>query len=382
MAEGESATFDRWQESNLREMRRIYSQEVAIPRDLVELNSKVALEATIAWRQARENGEFELLAAPLARVVESQRAIGEARGQYLGLATYDALLDSFDPGLCRDAIDPILAQLKAELPILIDQAYDRQSRLPALQPFDGPFPVPAQRKLGEDLMRTIGYDFARGRLNSSQQPFCGGATDDVRITARYNEQGFLSGLQALFHECGHALYEQGRPREYLRQPVGNARGLTLHESQALLMEMQACSTPEFVSYLAPLARAAFGGKGSAWSVENIHRSMVRIDRSLIRMDADEMTYVLHAIIRYDLEKSMISGDLPVDDLPAAYNDSNQKYIRFRGAQRSAWLSTRHPLVSRTLGLFSELCARGDCSSSTVRCRMPGAYRNALGAISW
>jgi carboxypeptidase Taq len=320
-AEREKATFNRWEESNLREMRRIYAQEVAVSRDLLEANSEAVLEATIAWREARENSEFELLEAPLARVVDFQRAIGEARGQGSGLAAYDALLDGFNPGLRRDSIDPIFTQLKAALPVLIEQAVATQIHLPAVQPLPGPFPVQIQRKLGEELLRTIGYDFARGRIDSSQQPFCGGAADDVRITANYNEDNFLSSLQALFHESGHALYEQGRPREYLRQPVGKARGLTLHESQALLMELQACSTHEFVSYMAPLARAAFGGNGPAWSDENIYHTITKVEPSLIRMDADEVTYVLHAIIRYDLEESMISGDLPVADLPGAYNDA-------------------------------------------------------------
>jgi carboxypeptidase Taq len=318
-AEAEKDTLDLWQLGNLREMRRVFIQESAVPRDLVEAKSKAVLKAQIAWREARPKGDFALLVEPLAQVVELQRAVGAAKGRQLGLPVYDALLESFDPGVRESVIDPIFTELRARLPDLIDQARTRQSDLPIQQAPKGPFPRQAQRRLAEDLMRIIGFDFERGRLDISRQPFCGGATDDVRITRRDDESDFLSALTALFHECGHALYEQGRPRQFLRQPVGEARGLTLHESQALLMEMQACSTREFVSHLAPLARAVFGGTGPEWSEDNLYQLMSKIEPSLIRMDADEMTYVLHAVIRYDLEKSMISGDLPAEDLPTEYN---------------------------------------------------------------
>jgi carboxypeptidase Taq len=320
-AEAERDLLDPWQLGNLREMRRLVVQESAVPRDLVEANSKAILNARIVWREARAKSEFALLLAPLAQVVELQRAIGEAKGRPLGLTAYDALLDSFDPGVRVNLIDPVFAELRGSLPDLIDQASARQARMPAIQTPKGPFPVPAQRRLAEDLMRMIGFDFERGRLDVSLQPFCGGATDDVRVTQSYSEDDFVNALMGLFHECGHALYEQGRPRQFLHQPIGRARGLTLHESQALLMEMQACSTREFVSYLAPVAQAAFGATGNEWSADNLYRLMSKVEPSLIRMDADEMTYVLHAVIRYDLEKAMIAGDLPVAELPAVYNDA-------------------------------------------------------------
>jgi carboxypeptidase Taq len=320
-ADAESALLDRWQAGNLREMHRIHRRESAVPRDLVEASQKAVLEATAAWREAREKDQFALLAAPLARVVELQRAIGETRGEQAGLSAYDSLLDGFDPGLRRATIDPIFSVLAADLPGLIVEATSRQARQPALLPLGGPFPAPTQRRLAEELMRTIGFDFERGRLDESTQPFCGGATDDVRVTARYDEGDFLNTLTALYHECGHALYEQGLPREFLGQPVGRARGLTVHESQALLMELQACATREFISYVAPLARAAFGEMSAAWDADNIYRSVNHVRPSFIRMDADEMTYVLHAVVRYQLETAMIDGNLPVADLPTAYNEA-------------------------------------------------------------
>ena len=318
-AEQQQDVLDSWQRGNLREMRRLFVQESAVPRDLVEAKSKAVFKARMAWREANAESDFALLKAPLAQVAALQRDIGTAIGQRSNLAAYDALLDGFDPGLRSSFIEPIFAQLRTSLPELIERARSMQASLPVKPLPKAALAAPARRQLFEHLMRAIGFDFERGRLDTSRQPFCGGATDDVRITDRHDEDDVLNALTALFHECGHALYEQGRPRQFLRQPVGSPRGLTLHESQALLLEMQACSTPEFVSYLAPLLRAATGANDDAWSEPNIYRLMNKVEPSLIRMDADEMTYVLHAVIRYDLEKSMIDGDLQVADLPEAYD---------------------------------------------------------------
>lgn len=325
-AEADAAALGEWQRANLREMRRLYDEDAAVPRDLIEANAKAVVGTRVAWREARSKSDFGLLRGPLGELAGLQRAIGAAKGGRAGLDAYDALLDGFDPGLRAALVDGVFAALRARLPDLIHSAAERQARLPAPQRPAGPFAAAAQRRLAEDLMRALGFDFTRGRLDRSAHPFCGGATDDVRITQNANDDDFLGSLMALFHECGHALYQQGLPRAFLHQPVGQPRGLTLHESQALLMELQACATPEFAAYLAPLARQAFGGAGAAWSADNLFRLMTAVEPSLIRIDADEMTYVLHAIIRYDLEKAIITGDLAVADLPGAYNGAVHKSL--------------------------------------------------------
>jgi carboxypeptidase Taq len=320
-AEQQTSDLDEWQQANLREMRRRLTRASALSRELVEANAKAVSRATIAWREARAKNDFALLAPALAEVVAFQRDIGQARGGTLGLAPYDALLDYFDPGLRQDAVDAIFAPLATRLPELLERVCARQARLPDALPLAGPFSTADQTRLGATVLRAIGFDFERGRLDVSLHPFCGGATNDVRVTARYDEGDWLTSLMALLHEGGHALYQQGRPAQYLRQPVGQARGLTLHESQSLLMEMHVGLTREFIGYLAPLAREAFAGSGPAWSADNIHRIMTKVEPTFIRIDADEITYDLHVIVRYRLEKAMIAGDLPVADLPAAYNDA-------------------------------------------------------------
>ena len=158
-------------------------------------------------------------------------------------------------------------------------------------------------------MERMGFDFAHGRLDVSAHPFCGGTPDDVRITTRYNENDFARALMGVLHETGHALYQRGLPAEWRLQPVGRARGMAMHESQSLLLEMQVCRSRAFLSFAAPLLRAIFGGDGRGWDAEILYRRQIRVQRGLIRVDADEVTYPAHVILRYRLERAMIAGDL-------------------------------------------------------------------------
>jgi carboxypeptidase Taq len=258
--EAEQARDDlsEWQKANLREMRRTYLHAAAVPADLVEADSRAVSRAEMVWREARRTSDFALLLPHLATVLDLQRQIGLAKGEALGLSLYDALLDSYDPGLRQSLIDTLFAELRAELPILIQEAQSAQVSLPSAQVLNGPFPIERQRRIAEQLMTAVGFDFDRGRLDVSLHPFCGGATGDVRITTRYSDDAFTGALMGVLHEAGHALYEQGRPDEWVHQPVGAARGMSLHESQSLLIEMQACRSFEFMTFLAPLVREVFG----------------------------------------------------------------------------------------------------------------------------
>jgi carboxypeptidase Taq len=175
----------------------------------------------------------------------------------------------------------------------------------------------------------MGFDFHRGRLDVSAHPFCGGAAEDVRMTTRYDETDFLTSVLGVIHETGHALYEMGLPRKWARQPVGSVPGMGLHESQSLLMEMQAARTPEFLGYLADVAARYLGLDPDALSREALERHALRVERSLIRVDADEATYPLHVIVRFHLERAMVKGDLAVKDLPLAFRDAMEKIVGVR-----------------------------------------------------
>ncbi|WP_029002506.1 carboxypeptidase M32 [Azorhizobium doebereinerae] len=311
--------LDTWAKANIREIRRVWTVETAVPADLVEASSKAISICEMTWRQARADADFKALLPTLAEVLKLQREIGRAKGEKLGLSAYDALLNDYEPGGSSQRIDALFADLADFLPGFTEEALAVQARRPVDAPLEGPFAIEAQRALGVKLMGVLGYDFERGRLDVSTHPFCGGADNDVRITTRYNESDFAQALMGVMHETGHALYEQGRPQNLLGQPVSQARSMSVHESQSLLMEMQACRSREFLHFAAPLMRAAFGGSGPAWDADAMWRRYTRVARGFIRVDADEVTYPAHIILRYRLEKALIGDEMPLSELPAAWN---------------------------------------------------------------
>jgi carboxypeptidase Taq len=322
----EAAGLDPWRAANLREMRRKWVHESALPADLVEARTRAISACEMAWREARKNADFKALLPTLGEVATVMRRVGEAKAAALGTSLYDALLDEFEPGGRAARIDVLFAELRAFLPDLLGRVVEHQKREPAPLALDGPFPVAAQRALGEELIRRIGFDFGHGRLDVSEHPFTGGTPDDVRITTRYDEADFARALMGVLHETGHALYEAGLPSDWRRQPVGHARGMVLHESQSLLMEMQACRSDAFIAFVAPRMRAAFGRNGPAWTADNIHRLYIRVAPGLIRVDADEVTYPLHVMLRYRLERALLAGDLPLADLPGAWNEGMRELL--------------------------------------------------------
>jgi carboxypeptidase Taq len=318
-AEEGRAGLDPWRAANLREMRHAWIHENALPSDLVEARTRATSACEMAWREARKNADFKALLPTLGEVVILTKRAGEAKAAALGLPLYDALLDEYEPGGRSARIDSLFAELASFLPALLRRVMERQKAAGEPLPLNGPFPIEAQRQLGMEMARTLGFDFHRGRLDVSTHPFTGGTADDVRITTRYDETDFARGLMGVLHETGHALYEAGRPRDWRRQPVGNARGMVLHESQSLLMEMQACRSDAFIAFAAPRMRAAFAKSGPAWEAANIHRIYTRVAPGFIRVDADEVTYPLHIMLRYRLERAVLGGDLALADLPAAWN---------------------------------------------------------------
>jgi carboxypeptidase Taq len=325
-AEEGGSALDPWQAANLREMRRSWVHESALPADLVEARTRACSACEMAWREAKKNADFKSLLPTLSEVLTIMRRVGEAKAAALGTSLYDALLDEFEPGGRSARIDVLFAELRAFLPDLLGRVLERQKRQPPILPLDGPFPVEAQRRLGEEMSRRLGFDFHHGRLDVSAHPFTGGTADDVRITTRYDEQDFARALMGVLHETGHGLYEAGLPRQWRRQPVGSARGMTLHESQSLLMEMQACRSDAFIRFAAPRMRATFGKDGPAWTEANIHRIYTRVAPGFIRVDADEVTYPLHIMLRYRLERAMLAGDLALADLPGAWNDGMRELL--------------------------------------------------------
>ena len=325
----ETEDLSDWDRANLHEMRRTWIHAATVPRDLVEALSRKGSECEITWRAARKDDDFARLEPYLTEVLRLVREVAQIKGEALGVSPYDGLLDEYEPGGSSAQIDVIFDDLAKFLPDFLQDVLDAQAQQPEPLSLAGHYPVPQQKALATRLMTAWGFDFDHGRLDTSHHPFCGGYPDDVRLTTFYDEKNFLKGMMGVLHETGHALYERGLPPDWRAQPVGAARGMSVHESQSLFVEMQVSRSLAFSQWVAPLYREAFGGSGPAWEPDNLSRVTTRVERSLIRVDADEVTYPAHVILRYRLEKDLIAGDLEIADLPDAWNDGMEELLGIR-----------------------------------------------------
>lgn len=319
-AEAAAVSLGAWQQANLREMRRIADQASAVPEDLVAAHSRASSLCEVAWRTARRDDDFAAVLPSLQTVLDRSRDLAEARADRLGVAPYDALLGQYEPGGSMASIDALFDDLADFLPGFLDDALAHQDRSGEAVMPAGPFALDAQRALCREMAVAVGLDFDTARVDESAHPFSSGVPEDTRITVRYNADDFGEGLMAVLHETGHAMYERGRPEDWRYQPVGRARGMVLHESQSLLVEMQACRSREFYDWAGERLRSAFGGSGVDWEADNLHRLAIRVQPDFIRVDADEVTYPAHVILRYRLEREMLTGNLALADLPGAWNE--------------------------------------------------------------
>ncbi|WP_425406419.1 carboxypeptidase M32 [Hwanghaeella sp.] len=315
----ESAALDPWQAANLHEIRRSYRRASAVPQHLVEALSKTTSACEHVWRTAKQEADFAKVAPLLQEVLDLTREEGAILGDALGLQAYDALIDTYEPGASASAIAAIFEDYAAFLPGFLGEVLEKQKQAGPKTVPQGPFAVDRQEALARRLAETVGFDFSSGRMDVSAHPFSTGYAGDRRITVSYNVDDPILALMAALHETGHALYEQNLPAEWTGQPVGRARGMAIHESQSLLIEMQACRTPEFVSFLAPLFREAYGQQ-EAFEEANLLRIYHWVEPGFIRVMADEVTYPAHVILRFRLEQALLSGDLPLNDLPGAWNE--------------------------------------------------------------
>jgi carboxypeptidase Taq len=327
-AQANAQSLEDWQLANLREMRRQRDHAIAIPVSLISRLARATARAEVAWADARRQNNFPLFAPHLEEVVHLVRDKAALLGQALGLPPYYALMDEFSPGLSPADVDTIFKALSRRLPGLIREVLAQQQERPVL-PISGKFTLTKQRALVVEVMRAIGFPFDRGRLDESEHPFTEGVPGDIRVTTRFDETDLLSGLFGALHESGHAMYDLGLPQEWRDQPVGRDRGMTLEESQALLLEMVVGRSRAFAQYLRPLLEKHFGVSGPAWEPDNLYRRFTQVKRSLIRVDADELTYPLHILLRYDLEKKLLAGELAVRDLPEAWSSGMEQRLEVR-----------------------------------------------------
>ncbi|MBR0661296.1 carboxypeptidase M32 [Neoroseomonas oryzicola] len=309
-----------WEEANYALMERAHARATALPTELVEATARANSACEKLWREAKARADFALVRPALTEVVRLQRETARALGAALSMDPYDAVMDGYQRGVTAADVEPVFAAYELFLKDALPRAEAIQAAKPAPLPLNGPFPVEIQRRLCRDLSARIGLDYDHARLDESLHPFCGGTPQDVRLTTFYDEHDVAKALLGVLHETGHALYERGLPAAHARQPVGEAAGMAAHESQSLIVEMQACRSDAFLAFLGRELHAAFGGEPASVEAANLARHWRRVERGFIRVDADEITYPAHVILRFRLERALIGGTLEVADLPAAWNE--------------------------------------------------------------
>ena len=330
LARADAEPLDALQCANLREIRRDWRASNALPAALIEARSLAGAHCEYAWRSQRPANDWAGFLGNFREVLRLGREAAQRLSDATGLAPYDALMDQFEPGMTGAEVDRVFGDLQQWLPGLVQRVRAHQSRDdelrggPPPEPV-GPFPVSAQRALNRDVMALLGFDFEAGRLDESAHPFSGGVPEDTRLTTRYSEASLMQGLLGTIHETGHGRYEQNLPRDWLGQPVANPRSMAIHESQSLSFEMQLGRSREFAGVLAPMLAAGFGAQ-AAFEPDALYRSMTRVSPGLIRVDADELTYPAHVILRYRIERALIEGHAEADDIPALWDEAMQSLL--------------------------------------------------------
>jgi carboxypeptidase Taq len=307
--------------ANLREVRRDFETSTKFPASLVRDFAEVTTMAQFEWRGARERNDFAAFAPWLNRVIELNRRKAEALRTEETPGLYDALLDSYEPGMRTAEIIRIFTDLRGRLIPLISAIAD-SGRLPDNRIQKIRIPIADQAAFNRRVAERIGFDFQAGRLDTSTHPFCQGVgPGDTRLTTRYREDSFFDALSSTLHESGHGIYEQRLPKsERMGEPLSEAASLGIHESQSRLWENFVGRSRAFWGWALPEAKTVFSPSLNDVTVDEVYGTLNRVEPNLIRVDSDEATYNLHIMLRFDLERALLEGDLAVADLPTAWND--------------------------------------------------------------
>ena len=309
--------------ANFHEMKREFLYISSLPSDLIEALSKASAKCEGVWQNARNECNFKLVQDPLEELVNLTIQESNILGEKFMCSNYEALVQKYEPSANINHISKVFDDLQPFLLKAADQIIEKQKNEIFLD-IKNLISTDVQSTIANVLMKTVGFDFTRGRLDTSEHPFCGGATEDVRITTRYSKENPLSSLEGVMHETGHAMYELGLPREWHHQPVGRSRGMAMHESQSLLIEMQITRSLAFKKFLSNILKTSFNLTGEQWSAENLYTLGTRVNKNYIRVEADEVTYPLHIMLRFNLEKKLINGLLKVKDIPDMWNIEYKK----------------------------------------------------------
>ncbi|PMH46139.1 peptidase M32 [Vibrio sp. 10N.286.49.B3] len=314
------------EQASVREMARVYKLSTVLPEELVKAKSLAGSQCEHAWRGQRPDNDWQGFSKNFQSVVALTQEEAQIRSESLGVSPYDAMLDIYEPGTTTEQLNHIFSDVKSWLPSLIQDVQEKQKSDQYISPSEN-YSVQAQNALGQEMMNILGFDFNHGRLDISSHPFCGGVPSDVRITTRYDEKDFVQSLMGIVHETGHARYEQGLPKHLAGLPAGEARSMGIHESQSLFFEMQVGRSDAFIQKLSPLATKHFSQNDPAvFAVDNLQKIYTRVEPGYIRVDADEVTYPAHVILRYEIERDLVNGKISYLDIPELWDSKMKEYL--------------------------------------------------------
>ncbi len=310
----------------VRQARKDFDRATKLPAEFVREKAVQGSRGYHAWAKARKEDDF----ASYAPVLEKNLELAKREAAYLGWAgrEYDAMIDKHDPGMTAEAIAGLFAELKRELVPLAREVVDsaaRRKKATEAKALRG-FPVERQRIFLREVTERIGFDYGRGRIDVSLHPFCSGTGADVRMTTRFKEDEPLDSLFSAIHETGHGLYEQGLSRADAGTALGMHAGMGAHESQSRLWENQVARSGGFWRFFEPRMRELFAEQTEGVTSEELYRAINAVEPTLIRVDADEVTYNLHIVLRFEIERKLFAGELAVADLPAAWRAASRELV--------------------------------------------------------
>jgi carboxypeptidase Taq len=307
--------------ANVREWRRSYNRKTKIPARLVEKFQRVRAHAREAWGEARKESQFKLFRPHLQKLMDLHLQFSELWG-HTG-SPYNAHLDEYEPGARAEDLRELFAKLRPEIVSILGPAVERSAAMPR-SILHGHYPVAAQQAFNREVATAMGFDFDAGRIDTTTHPFCSGqGPNDCRLTTRYNEADFTQSFYGIMHEAGHGLYDQGLPKEHYGTPLGSAVSLGIHESQSRLWENHVGRSETFWQHWHPLACRHFP-ELSRLTPAQISAAVNHVKPSFIRVEADQVTYDLHIILRFEIEMKLIERQLAVADVPAYWNEQFEK----------------------------------------------------------
>lgn len=311
---------------NVREIRHEYDRKTKLPASLVEEEAKLASLGQHTWREARAESNFKKFQPLLEQIVNLLRRKAECYGWPKDGEAWDALAEDYEPGCMAKDVENVFTPLRTRLQALLSDLMSSKEK-PSNKFNELKLPIEQQSKFVRFVAEKIGFDFNRGRLDTSTHPFCGGShCNDVRITTRFRDTDVNDALGSVMHECGHGIYEQGLLDEHIGTPMGSAVSLGIHESQSRMWENQVGRSRSFWKWLHPQLKNFFGTKIKSLSLDQVYGGANIVKPDFIRVEADEATYNMHIMIRFEIERAIIGGDLPVKDIPGVWNAKYKEYL--------------------------------------------------------